>query len=93
MMMVGTTWIIFMSVFSIMAIIAGVFFSAWDSVILMFPIPAPVASYVGQTFWIQPFTYFFILILAIVITYKVVQATADETDYYPELGYDQWGPR
>lgn len=60
----------------------------------MLPIPAPVQQYVGQAFWIQPFTYVFILALAIVITYKLVQATADESDYYPEMEpYDQWGPR
>ena len=47
----------------------------------------------SPTFWIQPFSYFLDLILAIVITYTVVQATADETDYFPELQYDQWGPR
>jgi hypothetical protein len=93
MLMVGTTWIIFISVFVILVIIDGVFWGEWDKILLTFPIPAPVASYVGQTFWIQPFSYFFILILAIIITYKVIQATADETDYFPELQYDQWGPR
>ena len=82
-----------MAVFTIMAIIAGVFFSAWDSVILMLPIPGPVAFAVGQTFWIQPFTYFFILVLSLIITYKVVQATTDESDYYPETNFDTWGPR
>ena len=91
--MVGTTWLIFMAVFVIIAIVLAVFWGAWDKVVLTFPIPAPVVSYVGQTFWIQPFSYFLDLILAIVITYKVVQATADETDYFPELQYDQWGPR
>ena len=91
--MVGTTWIVFMSVFVIMVIIDAVFWSEWDKVLLTFPIAAPVASYVGATFWIQPFSYVFILALAIVITYKVIQATADETDYYPELSVDQWGPR
>lgn len=93
MMMMGTTWLIFMAVFSIMVIIDMVFWGNWDKVILMLDIPAPVQYYVGQTFWIQPFSYFFILMLAIVMTYKIVQATADEVDSYPEMGYDQWGPR
>ena len=93
MLLVGTTWIVFMAIFSILVIVDAVFWGSWDKVLLTFPIPAPVASYVGGTFWIQPFSYFFILILAVVITYKVVQATADETDYFPELAVDQWGPR
>jgi preprotein translocase subunit SecG len=93
MMMMRTTWIVFMAIFSIMAIILGVFWSRWDSVILMMGIPEPVQYYVGQTFWIQPFSYFFVLMLALVMTYKIVQATADETDYYPEMAPDQWGPR
>lgn len=92
-MMMGTTWIIFIAVFVIMTVIDMVFWSSWDSVILMLSIPAPVQSYIGSTFWIQPFSYFFILILAVIMTYKIVQATADESDYYPEAGYDQWGPR
>ena len=94
MLMMGTTWLIFMAVFAILTIIDAVFWSSWDKIILSFPIPAPVQSYVGQVFWIQPFSYFFILILAIIMTYKIVQATADESDYYPESEpYDQWGPR
>jgi membrane protein implicated in regulation of membrane protease activity len=92
MLMMSTTWLIFMAIFSIFAIIDGVFWSAWDNVILNIPIPAPVVSYVGNAFWIQPFSYVFILVLAIVMTYKIVQATADETDYGQELYYDSWGP-
>ena len=93
MLMMGTTWLVFMAVFSILVIVDAVFWSQWDKVILMISIPAPVQEYVGQTFWIQPFSYVFITVLAIVMTYKIVQATADESDYYPETGYDQWGPR
>jgi hypothetical protein len=48
---------------------------------------------VGRVFWIEGFTFVFILVLAIVMTYKIVQATADETDYGQELYYDSWGPR
>ena len=81
-----------MAVFSIMVILDMVFWSSWDQIFLTLPIPAPVAMYVGQAFWIQPFSYFFILILAIVMTYKVVQATADESDYQEYLP-DSWGPR
>lgn len=91
--MMGTTWLVFMAVFTILAIVDAVFWSQWNNVILTFPIPAPVQSYVGQVFWIEPFSYVFILVLAIIMTYKIVQATADETDYYPEMYYDQWGPR
>ncbi|MCK9591402.1 MAG: hypothetical protein M0Q91_05265 [Methanoregula sp.] len=91
--MMGTTWLVFMAVFCILVIINAVFWTQWNKVILMLSIPAPVQSYVGQAFWIQPFSYVFILVLAIVMTYKIVQATADESDYYPETSYDQWGPR
>jgi hypothetical protein len=93
MLMMGTTWLVFMAVFSIMVIIDAVFWTEWDTVVLTLAIPAPVQSYVGRTFWIEPLSYVFVLVLAIVMTYKIVQATADETDYYPELYYDQWGPR
>ncbi len=92
MLMVGHTWLVFMAVLSILTIILAVFWSAFDSVILMLAIPAPVAYYVGQTFWIQPFSYFLVLILAVVMTYKMVQTTADETEYEPEV-YDSWGLR
>jgi hypothetical protein len=61
--------------------VAGVWWSAWDSIILTFPIPAPVQSAVGGTFWIQACTYFFILVVGLVVTYKILQATADESDY------------
>ena len=91
--MMGTTWIVFMCVFSILAIIDMVFWGSWNSVILMLSIPAPVASYVGQSFWIEAFSYVFIGALAVVMTYKIVQTTADETDYFPETAPDQWGPR
>jgi hypothetical protein len=93
MLMMGTTWLVFMAIFSIFVIVDAVFWSQWDKVILMLPIPAPVQSYVGRAFWIQPLSYAFILVLAVVMTYKIVQATADESDYYPETYYDQWGPR
>lgn len=93
MMMMGITWLVFIAVFAIMTIINAVFWSKFDAVLLMFPIPAPVKSYVGQAFWIQPFSYVFILVLALIITYKIVQATADESDYFPEYEFDHWGPR
>jgi membrane protein implicated in regulation of membrane protease activity len=81
MLMIGMTWIIIMAVLYILTIVAGVWWSAWDSVILMLPIPAPVQSYVGNTFWIQSGTYFFIIVIGLVVTYKILQATADESDY------------
>ena len=80
-MLVGLTWVIVMAVLYILTIIAGVWWSAWDSVILTFPIPASVQGAVGGTFWIQAATYFFILVIGIVVTYKIVQSTADESDY------------
>ena len=91
MLMMGTTWLIFMAVFSILAIVDGVFWSQWDKVILMINIPAPVQSYVGQSFYVQALSYVFLLVLAIVMTYKIVQATADESDYGTDISYDSWG--
>ena len=81
MMLVGITWLIVIAVLYIMAIIGGVWWKAWDSVLLTFPIPAPVQMYVGNTFWIQAATYTMILVIGIVVTYKMLQATADESDY------------
>jgi membrane protein implicated in regulation of membrane protease activity len=81
MMMVGITWIIVISVLYIMAIIGGVWWKAWDSVILQFPVPSVVQSYVGGTFWIQGLTYAMIVVVGIVVTYKTLQSTADESDY------------
>lgn len=80
-MLVGITWLIMIAVLYIMAIIGGVWWKAWDSVLLTFPIPAPVQMYVGNTFWIQAATYTMILVIGIVVTYKMLQATADESDY------------
>jgi hypothetical protein len=87
MMMSGTTWLIFMAIFAILTIINMVFWGAWNDIILKFPVPAPVQSYVGQTFWIQPFSYFLILVLALIVTYAIIQKTADESDYSAE----RWG--
>jgi membrane protein implicated in regulation of membrane protease activity len=81
MMLVGTTWIVVISVLYILAIIGGVWWKAWDSVLLTFPIPAPVQGLVGGTFWIQAMTYTMILVVGIVATYKMLQSTADESDY------------
>lgn len=81
MMLVGITWIIVIAVLYIMTIIGGVWWKAWDKVILQFPIPAPVQAAVGGTFWIQAATYTMILVVGIVATYKMLQATADESDY------------
>jgi membrane protein implicated in regulation of membrane protease activity len=81
MMMVGITWIIVIAVLYIITIINGVWWSAWDSVLLTFPIPEPVRAYVGNTFWIQAGSYALILVVGIVATYKMLQATADESDY------------
>jgi hypothetical protein len=81
MLMIGTTWVIIMAVLYILTIVAGVWWSSWDSVILTFPIPEPVKSYVGGIFWIQAGTYFFILVIGLVVTYKILQTTADESDY------------
>jgi hypothetical protein len=79
-LLIATTWIIIMAVLYILTIVAGVWWSSWDAIILTFPIPAPVQSAVGGTFWIQAGTYFFILVNGIVVTYKILQATADESD-------------
>jgi membrane protein implicated in regulation of membrane protease activity len=93
MLNMGIAWIIFMSVFSLLAIVDMVFWGNMDTVLLTIDIPAPVASYVGQTFWIQSFSYVFILVLSVVMTYKIVQTTADETDYAEDVSYDSWGFR
>lgn len=93
MMMMGTTWLIFMCVFVILTIVDMVFWSNWDKIVLSISIPPIVAQGVGQIWWIQPFSYVLILILSIIITFKILQATADESDYYPESAPDQWGPR
>jgi membrane protein implicated in regulation of membrane protease activity len=81
MALVGTTWIIVIAVLYIMSIIGGVWWKAWNQVILSFPIPEPVQAAVGGIFWIQAITYTMILVIGIVATYKMLQATADETDY------------
>lgn len=80
-MLAGITWIITIAILYILTIIGGVWWKAWDSVILKFPVPAPVQQYVGSSFWIQAITYTMILVIAIVITYKLMQTTADESDY------------
>jgi membrane protein implicated in regulation of membrane protease activity len=81
MLLVGITWIIVIAVLYILAIIGGVWWKAWDEVLLKFPVPAPVQMYVGNTFWIQAITYAMILVVGIVATYKMLQSTADESDY------------
>jgi membrane protein implicated in regulation of membrane protease activity len=81
MMLVGITWTIVITVLYIMAIIGGVWWKGWNEVIMRFPIPAPVQQYVGQIFWIQALTFTLILVIGIVVTYKMLQATADESDY------------
>ena len=81
MLLAGTTWIIVIAVLYIMSIIGGVWWKAWDEVILKFPVPAGVQMYVGGTFWIQAMTYTLIVVIGIVATYKLLQATADESDY------------
>lgn len=81
MMLVGTTWIIVIAVLYILTFIGGVWWKAWDEVFLHFPVPAPVQIYVGNIFWIQALTYTMILVVGIVATYKLLQSTADETDY------------
>lgn len=80
-MLIGITWLIVIAVLYIMAIINGVWWSAWDSVLLTFPIPEPVKMYVGNTFWIQAISYTLIIVIGIVVTYKMLQASADESDY------------
>ena len=81
MLLVGITWIVVIAVLYIMAIIGGVWWKAWDEIILTYPIPLPVQAAVGGTFWIQGMTYTMILVIGIVVTYKMLQATADESDY------------
>jgi len=81
MLLVGITWIIVIAVLYIMTIIGGVWWKAWDEVILKFPVPASVQMYVGNTFWIQALTYTMILVVGIVATYKMLQSTSDESDY------------
>ena len=81
MMLVGTTWLIVIAVLYIMTIIGGVWWKAWDEVILSFPIPLPVQGAVGGIFWIQAICYTMILVIGIVATYKMLQSTADESDY------------
>ena len=83
-MLAGITWIIVIAILYILAIVGGVWWKAWDSVILKFPIPAPVQSYVGSTFWIQAICYTMIVVVGIVVTYKLLQSTADESDYISE---------
>lgn len=84
-MLVGITWIIVIAVLYILTIIGGVWWKAWDSVILTFPIPAPVQQYVGGTFWIQALTYTMILVVGLVATYKMLQSTSDQSDYGMEF--------
>lgn len=81
MMMVGITWIIVIAVLYILAFIGGIWWKAWDEIILKFPIPVSVQAAVGGTFWIQAATYTMILVVGIVATYKMLQATSDESDY------------
>ena len=88
MMLVGTTWIIVIAVLYIMSIIGGVWWKAWNEVILTFPIPAPVQEPLGNIFWIQAITFTMILVLGIVVTYKTLQATADESDYGMEYSQE-----
>lgn len=87
MMNVGIVWLIVIAVLYIMTIINGVWWKGWNSVLLKFPIPEPVKYYVGQTFFIEPLSYAIILVIGIVITYKMLQATADESDYGMEDPY------
>ena len=75
------TWVIVIAVLYILTIIAGVWWSQWDKVLLTFSIPPLVRGAVGNVFWIQAGTYFFIIVIGIVVTYKILQAVADETDY------------
>jgi len=81
MLMVGTTWIVVIAVLYILAIIGGVWWKAWNEVILTFPIPLPVQGAIGNIFWIEAATFVMILVVGIVATYKMLQATADESDY------------
>ena len=81
MMMVGITWLIIVAVLYILAFIGGVWWKAWDEIILKFPIPVSVQAAVGGTFWIQGLTYVMILVIGIIATYKLLQSTADESDY------------
>jgi membrane protein implicated in regulation of membrane protease activity len=84
MLMIGTTWVIVIAVLYIMAIIGGVWWKAWDEIILTFPVPVSVQAALGGTFWIQAATYTMILVIGIVATYKMLQATSDESDYISE---------
>ena len=84
MLMIGMSWLITMITLAFLTFLGAVFQKAINDFVMSFYIGEAFKHDVGISWWIPPFYYICILLVAIAATYRCYQEVIVTTTYYPE---------
>jgi len=85
-MLIGIAWITCMVVLAFLTYIGMMCHKTMYAFFMEFPLTSGVLQHdIGNSWWIMPFYYTMILLVAIAVTYRCYQEVVATTTYYPEL--------